>query len=485
MRDNYLKLDKIENLIRSGKLVEARKLIKGISPKEIYAADLVYYCSLLRRIRLSALGAKALQPMIYPKSRDVVVATNEEKLEYAACLTALGALAEAERILDTVNTELHPITLIRKAFINISKWNYDESNKLLNQYIVHKKADPYTILVAQVNLLQGLIIMEELVEAEELVKYLIETLLEKKNVFLLVAVYEFASELCRLQNKLQQGLNYINLGKKVLVSTQSVDFFLLEKQELLLTAYLNFSPLLQNDFKRLILKAKKIKHYESVRDLNFHQAIVFRDNQLIHKVYWGSSSEYYKKRIFNYCQKYKMELDCNVYRYGHNVGICFNVNSYEMTGAKTGLKPQQALSKLLHVLVSERYRPLSLYDLFNRIYSHEVYISGYSDDKIYQLIQRFKNFLRLAGLKIRLINNRGFYFLKINQSFSLTTKNIKRNDISMALYKKFKYNYFTVAQLMSTFDCSKRTAMYRIAQMRKQNLFVSKGATRNLKYRLL
>ena len=370
MSSKFIKLDIIDALIKSGQVEKAKAQLLDLPLEAVYGVDLVFYCSLLRRVGLSLKAIKLLNPMIYPKARSAQIATTEEKLEYAACLVRLGILVEAERILNSIDAHLFPIVLIRKSFLCISRWDYESSNQFLLQYISHPKASSYEVLVAKVNLLQGYVLLDEFAKAEVLFFELINILDPLKNRLLLAAVYEFGTELERLKNNYDSSFKYIEHAKRIIGDDNSIDAFLIRKQELILQVYSQLGVQNKLSLANLRNEAVRRKHYESIRDIDLHLAIINRNEVLLNKVYWGSQSIFYKKRVLKLAEKFNLNVNTDFFKFKKNKGHCFDIMSGEMHGANLAeyVKPHQALHRLLTALFSETYKPIRLLDLFDQVF---------------------------------------------------------------------------------------------------------------------
>lgn len=77
--------------IRAGQGQLVRRVLEGISKKNISRGGLAHWAWLAWRVGAPDLGVAWLNPIVRPKARRPVEASPREKGEYAACLTRLGA----------------------------------------------------------------------------------------------------------------------------------------------------------------------------------------------------------------------------------------------------------------------------------------------------------------------------------------------------------------------------------------------------------
>ena len=113
----------IEALVRKGEFVEARRRIRAIHLKKVPRRDALAYANLARRLDLTKLSLKILNPIVRPENRrGSSPATPEERIEYAASLRNLGAVPEAEEILGEIDAGKYPQAEFHLALCLIAGW---------------------------------------------------------------------------------------------------------------------------------------------------------------------------------------------------------------------------------------------------------------------------------------------------------------------------------------------------------------------------
>jgi hypothetical protein len=475
-------LENIADLIRQGSLREARTRLLAVSPKHISPVDVVYYCSLLRRAGASVEAIKVLQPLVYPKARSARMATSEERLEYASCLVRLGILNEAERILQTIDAAKLPLVLIRLGFLFISRWDYERANEYFREYLAHPKRQSYDVLVAKVNLLQGLVNLRNTGEAEILAQELEAVLDLSQNRLLLAAVYEFVSELRRLEMDLDGALRFVRQGRNLLVDDTSIDEFLLRKQEGIIKAYRNKTVV---GLRRLRAEAVERKYFEGVRDLDLHAAVVRKDAHLLGEVFWKTQSTAYKEKVRLLAAENDIPLQTSFYKFKKNQGLLFSLTTGLFRPDESQIKKDKALAKLLTALLVEGYRPLRIFDLFAAVYGNEIFFPTSSADKMHQLFKRLRQFFDEAKLPLSLECRRGLYTLAVHGNFTLVTNEDFDVHWASALRQRFGKKYFTAVQAQEFWGCSRRTAFRRLDELKASGKVGVTGQTRAARYRFV
>lgn len=474
--NNFNLLENIETLIKAGDQIKARAALLAIKPTEVSPVDLVYFCSLLRRTRLSVEVIKILQPLVYPKARSATIATTEEKLEYASNLVRLGALSEAEKILNSIDAHKYPQVLIRLGFLVISSWDYEKANVYFKQYIDHPQAERYSVLVAKVNHLQGLVYLGQLDDAWALAQELLRELNPVQNRFLLGGVCEFSAEIFRQKKDVERALQFITRGKELFANSQSTDEFLLRKQEQIILGKVQ-------GLKNIREEAIERSHYESVRDIDFHIALIEKNEKLLNEVYWKTKSKAYKQRILDHAQKSKMTIKPDLFQLSKNKGIVFDLQSHRLTGSLAALKKDQALARLLSALLVEGYSPVQIFDLFAAVYPDEIFFPESSADKIHQLLKRLRQFIQKARLPLEIICKNENYFVKANGHFSLSGQAPYQSDWEAQLHDMFQGRYFSVSDAQKLWKTSERTTLRRLCELKNNNRVQTHGKTRARKFR--
>jgi tetratricopeptide (TPR) repeat protein len=472
-------LESIEAMIVKGELKEARAALLTIRPKQVSGPDLVYFCSLLRRSDLALKAVQVLQPLVYPKSRSAYQATVDEKLEYASNLVRLEILGEADRILQSIDENLHPTVLIRRGFLLVSKWDFAASNICFEKYIRHPLAHSYDILIAKVNWLQGLVYLEKSEDAWVLARELIKSLDPGKHKLLLAAVHEFCAELCRLEKNFERSLDFIEKAKFYLEDHQTLDGYLIRKQEAIVRAYWKQSV------EALLLSKKEAeekKHFESLRDLDLHIAVLSKNEKLLNQVYWRTQSVAYRGKTLHYAKHYGLAVNTDFFRFRKNKGVVFHLDSQLLNGTSTSLKKDKALSKLLQVLLTENYKPLKLIDLFCAVYEDEIFFPDSSADKTHQLLKRLRQFLEHSHLPIKVICRNRTYSLMVYGNFSLQRTDRFHFQWERSLFQRIRLETFDISKAQQIWGCSLRTTLRRIDLLKKGERLRTTGQTRARKF---
>ena len=103
---------------------------------------------------------------------------------------------------------------------------------------------------------------------------------------------------------------------------------------------------------------------------------------------------------------------------------------------------------------------------------------------MHQLIQRFRKFLITNKIPIVLICKNKTYFFKINANITLTRGQKYNLPWQNLLQEKYPHRRFCVEEVQILWNCSYRTALRRLQQLKTEQLVVPTGKTRSTKYKL-
>lgn len=494
MKKSFLEYptDRLEKLIRDGSLQLATKEVLAIPVKKLSPVDLSLHCSFLRRLGLSATAIQLLRPLVYPKARISNVASPIEVLEYAACLIRLGILGEAEQLLKTLSFKLYPVALIRLAFLEIARWDYQQSNVYLEKYLQIASADSYEFAIAQLNYLQGLAYLSQTETGFQFAKDLIRQFRLKKYNLLLVGALEFQAELHRQNKDFNQARKSINEAFEILGASSTIDEFLLRKQNAIIDLYDSLSDESLKKVYKLKEEARLRSHFESVRDLDYHLSLATKDKELLMNCFFLTRAEGFRSRIRNACSSLNWQIDFSHFRIdgksrkSDKQNKVYRLNITSMVGEhKTNLQKNQKLIMLLRTLLSEGYAPQFVPDLFEAVYPGEHYSPIHSKIKVHQAISRLNMQIRRNRWPFQILySKKSGYKVKFLQTVDLAFSPEINDECFLQVQKKFGVNSFSLEQLLEVLNKPRRSVFRLIDTWAELRIIEKAGNNRNRTYRV-
>lgn len=403
----------LDDLIRQGfhDLASARlELLLKENPSRIYLADCA---ALARRLGKNYWALSLLRPFVRPQRKEGMShATEAERAEYAGALVRIGAVNEAERILEGVNSAKYPRALLFRAFAKVSRWDYLESESHLKHLLTLKNADPYDVLVGKLNLVASLVFRNQVAESFELLRDVELLATQGGYKFILSTVFEFKAELYIKLKQWTDAEHAISIAEGLLAHSDTIDAFLLRKQRTLLNLYKNSEQSkkkTQSILKELKSNALARRHFESVRDCDYHLAVLTSDVTLARHLYHGTPYPSYRARLANNFPELLEDRSDFIWTLG--VKQKNNVKTVDIGSETSGLKKGQVPYRLFAAYCSDFYRPKRLPELYSLVFSENNFFPLSSAAQMHQANNRLKKWFLSQNI---------YLDIKVKDGWSLT-----------------------------------------------------------------
>lgn len=405
-----VQLEAIENEIRAGHLESAKtKLIELSKHARIKDSVRLHFCNLARRLNLPFLALKILHPIVRPTGRIKKIPTSKETLEYAASLTKAGACKEALDLLNTLDPRQDPEIYLYRAFAVISWWDYSQAISHLEQYLKTPALSDYTRLIGLVNLAASLV-HEEKEEAESTLLNTLD-LSQGKYEFIYAHTLKLMAEHMVNRKNWKSAKHYLALAENTLQHASPLEKLLVKKWNgiIRLYEYKNRKQVtsLLNPIRK---KALQLKHWETLRDCDFHEMVVTQSRPLFDRLHFGTPYESYRKRL----RQINHSFDIPPYYdwvLNHKKGKPKRLDLFSSGAQKRfGLKAGQQHFRLLSVLVSDFYRPFRVLQIYGQLFPDE-YFNISSTNRIHQTIKRLREHLSQKQIPLSIEEIQGFYKL--------------------------------------------------------------------------
>jgi len=392
VRPNAL-IEEVDALIRGARTAEAQAILKKLKKKDIPRDYWYEIAALFRRANLFTEAILLLRPLIRPGKVILRESREVERVEYAASLLRLGAAKEAATLLDSVSAESFAEVLMYQAMIHLQDWNYDAAAPLLRQYL-KRKLTPYETLVGKMNLALCLLFDGPFDEAETLLKDLLIAT-ENTDAFLLVRgnTERLWGNLEVNRDRLPSALGHFQKSEQVLRNVGGLAHFFSRKW-IAITEFL-MSPSQTTGIAAIEEEALRLRHWETVRDLDFHRLVVNQSPALFHRLYFGSPQAQFRKRLTGKFPEVALPTE-----YYLPLGEGPNADSPKVVVPTDGLKPGQMLHRLYFTLLSDFYQSFSVYTLFEKLFPEESYSPGSSEQRVHQAIKRLRTWFKTNRLPL-------------------------------------------------------------------------------------
>jgi tetratricopeptide (TPR) repeat protein len=409
-------LEKIDSDIRFGRLAGARSTLIKISSAENfekkYSSCLSLFAQLCWRAGIADLGLLKLSYAARSGERLGPAALPDRVAEYAACLLNVGADFEAEELLKNISLSDYPRAHLYLAFIYFGRWEYETALPYLEKLLAINRIDTYFAKIVKVNYASALIALER--GSVRSVLSELKTELSPETDTLLRATYNIlrVQDLV-LREKYSLAKTAIDQGLKYYTNPESQQPFLLKKWEAI--AALRASNGKVNQLAPLRAEAQRRKMWESVRQMDFFEAEVLGDPELIKRLYFGSPYSAYKGKIRKLGKS--AELDFREYTWIPQPkksvkGIkLFDLGSGCVDGHNV-LKCGFQSHRLLQALASDFYRPHRLASLHEKLFRGRFYNPNSSPQLMHQIFRRLRRQLADSECPFLVEESGGFYSIQ-------------------------------------------------------------------------
>jgi hypothetical protein len=232
-----------------------------------------------------------------------------------------------------------------------------------------------------------------------------------------------------------------------------------------------------NQFK---INANKLKHWESIRMIDYFTAHFCQDERLLTHVYYATPYPSLKTKF--------MQENTDLYipnqyllKKDHHQGVLDlvsgSINNQELF--KTG----QLMHRLLQSMFRDLYGKNTTAQLFNLIYPEERYNPLSSPIKVYQLIKRFNQFCEKKQIYMKIRASNKYYEIESNYQIQLKDHGhhqiINQPDY---ILNQIPYKEFNSQDIAITFKLNKRKSQRIIKELLLTNKIKKLRKGRNIYY---
>jgi hypothetical protein len=224
-------------------------------------------------------------------------------------------------------------------------------------------------------------------------------------------------------------------------------------------------------------------HWETLRDFDYHVALMQKNGELLNYVYFGTPFLSFKQRISkNHPGQLRGHLLWGESKSGQPVSHTLDPLDCSMDIVPFGLIQH----RLLLVLLSDFYRPWTLHRIFDSLFPTEIYDADSSPKRIYGLIKKLQDSIKSLALPFELQSTIHGYRFRNKPGGAM----IIYNDMSMdshekilyaSLQEKYGMAEFTPQELAKTLSISSHKAYRWVNDLEAQGLAERDVRTHRLK----
>lgn len=409
MKEKYaLKLDAIEEEIRKANWQVAAERLLALKNRKVPEAFLKRYAILARRANVPQYALSLLKPIVRGTNRKGVISSEDLRAEYAANLVRLGVCQEAQAIYNSIDYKKVPEAHQTAAHLHIKNWDYAQAITHLEAFLNISSLTKYTEAIAKINLSLCHIYEENYQVAANYLNDVLTLEANEQTHLLKGNALRFLGNMEYQQENYATALQFFKKARLQLSSSTGIDAFLIEKWIALSTLHLEAgSERSRQTVKEISEKALKIRHWESLRDIDYQLGMFDKNESLLLRVYFGTPFSSFRERILRKLPSLSVPSE-----YTWNLGKAdaltprtrFDINEQE-------IKAGQLIHRVLSALSKDFYRPLTSIDIFDKAFQDSAYSSKHSEQRVYQAMMRVRQWLEDKKLPLLVDSTDNYYSL--------------------------------------------------------------------------
>lgn len=466
--------------IRAGQGATVRaeivRLVKDVPPR----AALAELAWISWRVGVPDIGVKLLNPVVRPKSRSPLSATDREKAEYASCLVRIGAVDEALAILSSVSKKEFPRAALYEVFGLVAEWRYAETVPLLHQFLKTRPSD-YDALVANVNLAAALVVLRRDAEALTLLDALERQTEKEKHLLLLGNVRELRAATHVRMHRWAEARKACEHAGERLRDHGGVFALILDKWVAVAEAGLSSTKQPGKLLEPIKARARALEHWETVRDCERFEFLLSGNPELFSKLYFGTPFPEFRQSL-----KLEMTVPFPIpASYEWKLGETAT-NVVDLTTTIAGAKVGQQNHRVLVALASDFYRPFRTAQLHSRLFPGEFYNPVSAPHRVAEAIHRTKAWLDERGLPISIAHSDAGYHLTaldggVRIRVALEVPTNEDRDWK-AMQSAFDDRPFSISEAVARLGHPRRTTARLLQHWTESGQLTKSGAGRITRY---
>ena len=408
----------IDDLVKKGKKAEVLTQISDLVEKNLPLEMKPKIARLANRSGHAQLALKILFRSVRDENSGSPKTTSEAKSVYAQSLLNIGALHEADVLLSSIS-DLPEIAL-QKAFVCFAKWDYQSAIPHLKRYMEIRQLSRYQKFVGQVNYIAALVSVGEFKKALVLVDKIESSLIQDKAHLLLGNINELKAQIFIFLKDYQRALQAIDQSSEYLQAFPGRYSLYTRKWTAVIKFHTDKNSLqLYSELKQICKEAYAIQDWETVRDCEFHIAVLLDRKNTMDQIYLGSPYAGFRKRLRDLYSLKAPKSKSQKYFIGD-----FNLDSaktfIDLTKGQQTFMFSAAELRFLQVLLKDLFRPPRIGEIFAGLFPKEYFDPFSSPQRIKNVMHRLnKNLLKMqSNVQVKIIKG----YFRFNSPDSLVIR---------------------------------------------------------------
>lgn len=488
-------IDLINVLLKRGQLTSAAQELLSVEKRKKAKDQRLPLAQLARRANQPHMALRLLHGLVRGTTRALPSANDAEKAEYAANLVRVGAFREAQILLQELDTVAHPEVLLFRTHAHVRQWEYAPTIDLLKAYVNSEGITEYDRLVGKVNLAGSLVHERRLEEARPLLDNALRECEASRSSILKVHTLKQRGELFLYLKDWAHAEADFSEALRTLSDQTGLEAFLIRKWQAILNATREKSARHLAKLVELRHEAKRMSHWETVRQVDLYLAIFRHDRNLLTRVCYGTPFAAFREMAWlEFGEKVELPKTYE-WRLGevHGRGSQTALLNLKEGGKQTVLATKESSQhlRLLRALASDFYRPLGIGELYALLYPAEHYDPFHGAQRLHQAIFRLRAHLADRDLPLQIIEHKRSYRLEAPPKTSVTLvtgvygfarRPYPVREEVWRLLEHFGEQRFSCTEASTFLECTPRNALKLLSSAMELKLVHREGQARAARY---
>jgi hypothetical protein len=237
---------------------------------------------------------------------------------------------------------------------------------------------------------------------------------------------------------------------------------------------------------RVRREALQRRHWETVRDCDFHRAVFTKDRDLLTHLYFGTPYAAYRRMIEAELDGQQMPTQYAWKIHGQRAKKVFDVEKGEEIEGSLSLSPGQLPHRFMQILCTDFYRPFRPVTIFSMLFPSEFYNPATSLDRVHHALHRLRIWFRENRIPLQVDETAGFYKIISTGPYALrvTLGSMSQSPMDPLLCKMRSYfnGPFTVRQATESLRISQRSCQRLLKKAVEAGKLTTSGKGPAVKY---
>lgn len=401
--------ERVEELIKTGCHSAASRVLRQIPPRHLPRDSLAKVASLARRANDPHWAIRLLNPIVRTELTEVQPASDEEKIVYAASLARIGALLEAEQILNEVNPRKNPDALLYKVHILVARWQYADTIPLLEEYLKYDHPE-YEQIAGKLNLAAALVHENDFGRGDSLLEELYQLTTERNYRIFQLNTLELASQSAFYKKDFVTARKHIAVASHLIESNNLFMLFVYKVMALIEVFEKPNSPESLKAVLKVCARAEELENWETIRDCHYWTALATQNPDLLVRVFAGTPFEAFRQRMIRDHGRPLVLPES----YAWQPERAPSRRTIDLFSDKPGrpFHGNRLARRLAGILVTDFYKPFSIAHLHSELYAGEWYNPHSSRKRVHAAVALLRTSLEKYRSKIVVEEIHGSYRLK-------------------------------------------------------------------------